>query len=340
MGLFSSHTPAPFPIDAVFTWVDGSDPVWLENKRILRNELFGEKGATDDADNTARFQDNDELRYALRSLAAFAPWVRTVHLVTADQKPAWLNTDAVHLVSHKDIFPEEARLPVFSTRPIEFCVHRVPGLAEHFIYCNDDFMLGREVPWREFFLPDGRVRLWVVQRGPKYMRNLLHKLGSPSSHASAVARAHALIADRYGKSYPYVMRHYPKAMTRSSASSLWDAFPEDIRNTLNAPFRSPGDVSVTMLYPLYLLAEGLGEARVINGARQVRDAFCGKGIAHMGASIGDGNAASKMWTIRRFRPRTFCLNDAPNASEDDRRTLRDFLAELFPEPSKYELVDI
>lgn len=333
-----SPAPAatPFPIDAVFTWVDGADSVWLESKRALYKEFFGDKGATDDADNPARFQDNDELRYALRSLALYAPWLRAVHLVTADQKPAWLNPDTVNLVSHKDIFPKDVKLPVFSTRPIEFCVHRVPGLAEHFLYANDDFMLGRPVSWHDFFLPDGRALLWVFKRGPRYMGKLLARLGSPSSHASAVARAHRLISDRYGRTYPYVMRHYPKSMTRSSATALWDAFPEEIRATLNAPFRSPNDVSVTMLYPLYLLAEGLGEARTVNGVRQVCDLLRGKGVPHMGASIGDDNAAAKMRAIRAFRPRTFCLNDSPSASEDDRARLKTFLAAMFPEPCKYE----
>lgn len=325
-----------FAIDAVFTWVDGADPVWLENKRQLQRKLFEDRGAPDDANNASRFQDNGELRYALRSLALYAPWIRTVHLVTADQKPAWLDTDTVNLVSHGDIFPEDVPLPVFSTRPIEFCVHRVPGLAEHFIYCNDDFMLGRPVSPGDFFLPDGRPLLWVCKRGPEHMRKLMSKLGSPSSHASAVARAHKIINERYCKEFPYILRHYPKSMVRSSAAALWEVFPRTIRATLNAPFRSPSDVSVTVLYPLYLLAEGLGEAKVINGMRQLRDVISGRGMAHMGASIGDDKAKKKMRAIRAFRPRTFCLNDSPGASDDDRATLKEFLAVMFPEPCKYE----
>ncbi len=329
-----SSVPA---IDAVFTWVDGADPVWRENKRALRQKLFGGGSAPADADNPARFADNDELRFALRSLALFAPWVRKVHLVTADQKPAWLNTRTVNLVSHRDIFPPDVPLPVFSTRPIEFCVHRVPGLAERFLYCNDDFMLGRPVSPEAFFSPGGAPLLWVVRRSREYMRKVLGKADSPDSHASAVARAHALIAERYGRSFPYLVRHYPRAMVRSSAAALWDAFPEAVRGTLNAPFRSPSDVSVTILYPLYLLAEGLGEAKIINGVRQGIDVLLGRGPAYMGASLGEASTRRKMRAIRLLRPRAFCLNDAPGASDGDRRALRHFLARMFPEPSRYEL---
>ena len=327
----------PFPIDAVFTWVDGADPDWLEQKRLLRQKLFGDSGAPGDADNTARFQDNNELRYALRSLARYAPWVRSVHLVTADQKPLWLNTKNVNLVSHRDIFPENVSLPVFSGRPIEFCVHRVPGLAEHFMYFNDDVMLGRPVFPEDFFLPNGAPLLWVVKRGKKSMEKILSSKGGSASRGSVVARAHAMIRERYGVTLPYTISHFPKAMTRSSASALWDAFPREIAATLASPFRSPSDIAVFILYPLYALAEGLGRARVINGLSQVLDIVSGRGMAHMGASIGDGNANGKMRAIRRLRPRTFCLNDAPGASQNDRRNLADFLKSMFPEPCKYEL---
>ncbi len=329
----------PFPIDAVFTWVDGADPNWLEQKRLLRQKLFGDSGAPGDADNTARFQDNDELRYALRSLARYAPWIRSVHLVTADQRPPWLNTKTVNLVSHRDIFPENVPLPVFSGRPIEFCVHRIPDLAEHFLYFNDDVMLGRPVCPEDFFLPDGRPLLWVVKRGKKSMEKILSRISGSASRSSVVARAHAKIRERYGVTPPYIISHFPKAMTRASASALWDAFPREIAATLNSPFRSPADIAVFILYPLYALAEGLGRARVINGPRQILDVVSGRGMAHMGASLGDGNTRGKMRTIRLLRPRTFCLNDAPGASENDRQNLADFLKAMFPEPCKYELPD-
>ena len=43
---------------------------------------------SEQAANDSRYASRDELRYSLRSLHAFAPWVRHVYLVTADQVPA------------------------------------------------------------------------------------------------------------------------------------------------------------------------------------------------------------------------------------------------------------
>ena len=55
-----------FPVDVVCTWVDGN-----------------------------------QLRYSLRSVHLFAPWVRRIHLVTAGQVPEWLNADHPMLTSHR-----------------------------------------------------------------------------------------------------------------------------------------------------------------------------------------------------------------------------------------------
>jgi stealth protein CR2/Stealth-like protein len=74
------------PIDAVYTWVDGSS-------RTFREEFRRHRGASRagpdlaDAVSDKRFRDNQELRFSLRSLERHAPWVRQVHLVTNGQAP-------------------------------------------------------------------------------------------------------------------------------------------------------------------------------------------------------------------------------------------------------------
>ncbi|KAH9518792.1 hypothetical protein Btru_006280 [Bulinus truncatus] len=49
-----------------------------------------------------RFEDNEELRYSLRSLEQFAPWVRHIYIVTNGQIPYWLNLDCprVTVITH------------------------------------------------------------------------------------------------------------------------------------------------------------------------------------------------------------------------------------------------
>ncbi|MEQ2168250.1 hypothetical protein GOODEAATRI_012411, partial [Goodea atripinnis] len=43
--------------------------------------------------SASRFEDNEELRYSLRSVEKHAPWVRHIFIVTNGQIPSWLNLD-------------------------------------------------------------------------------------------------------------------------------------------------------------------------------------------------------------------------------------------------------
>lgn len=101
----------------------------------------------------SRFDDKEELRYSLRSISKYVPWVRTVYLVTNGEIPYWLNLDnqKLKLITHEDIFLNQNDLPTFSSPAIEVNMHRIPGLSEKFLYFNDDILIGKEV-WLEDFI--------------------------------------------------------------------------------------------------------------------------------------------------------------------------------------------
>ena len=127
-----------FPVDLVYMWVDGNDPEW----RAKRNRYMGgDNKGTSEGVADARWRDNEELRYSLRSVEMYASWINHIYIVTDGQCPAWLNTSnpKITIVDHKEILPEEA-LPIFSSSAIESCIYRIPGLSEHFILGNDDTM--------------------------------------------------------------------------------------------------------------------------------------------------------------------------------------------------------
>ncbi|KAM3587973.1 uncharacterized protein V6R79_017937 [Siganus canaliculatus] len=102
--------------------------------------------------SASRFEDNEELRYSLRSIERHAPWVRHVFIVTNGQIPSWLNLDnpRVTVVTHQDLFQNQSHLPTFSSPAIETHIHRIPGLSRKFIYLNDDVMFGKDV-WPDDF---------------------------------------------------------------------------------------------------------------------------------------------------------------------------------------------
>ena len=98
-------------IDIVITWVDGSDEVWQKRK-----SEFSKKNS-DKRDE--RFRDTGSLKYLLRGIDLYAPWVRKVHLVTEGHLPKWLNTkcEKLHIVKHEDFMPAET-LPTFPEQPL------------------------------------------------------------------------------------------------------------------------------------------------------------------------------------------------------------------------------
>ena len=133
-----------YSIDFVITWVDGSDPEWI-NKR---NYYSGKRSYI----NAHQYRDWEFLPYWFRGVQKFAPWVRKVFFVTDGQRPDWLiENDKLVLVDHKDFIPSQY-LPTFNPHTIELNFHRIEGLSEHFVYFNDDMFLTDTVSPETFFV--------------------------------------------------------------------------------------------------------------------------------------------------------------------------------------------
>lgn len=147
-------------IDAVYTWVNQHDPQWrASHERFLRQES-NRAGARDPGNHASiRFSDNGELRYSLRSLARYAPFIRRIYLVVDGSPPEWLDIDAsnIRVISHREIFPAHVELPVFSSDVIEAFLWRIPDLSEQYIYFNDDMLLAGSCTPRDFFDGQGRA---------------------------------------------------------------------------------------------------------------------------------------------------------------------------------------
>lgn len=198
---FAERLCAP-PIDVVYTWVNGSDPLWLAQLSAYKRmygleadptadadgsvgafnasnataEVQGESGSGSESEDGAgdaaasanRYRDSNELLYSLRSLEKYAPWIRHIHIVTCGQVPSWLDVShpRISIVTHEEIFPNRSHLPVFSSPAIETHLHRVPGLTQKFIYFNDDVFLASDV-WPDDFITSRGQRVYLSWEVPK-----------------------------------------------------------------------------------------------------------------------------------------------------------------------------
>ena len=125
-------------IDFVITWVDMNDSKWQRDFVKYSNKTENEKNSV----SVARFRDYGLLKFWFRGVEKFTPWVRKIHFITCGQKPEWVdeNHPKINLVDHKNFIPEQF-LPTYNSVVIERYLHKIPDLAEHFVYFNDDFYI-------------------------------------------------------------------------------------------------------------------------------------------------------------------------------------------------------
>lgn len=321
-GMFDDHADdVDFDIDMVFSWVDGGEPGYLEERR----RWGALSGLTADSP-PARYRQIDELRYALRSVHAFAPWVRRIFVASDSPVPEWLDPadSRVTFVRSDEFFFDTGVLPTFNSHAIESQVHRIPGLAEHFLYSNDDMFFGRPVTPAMFFSPGGvsrfveaTVRIGLGESDP--LR---------SGHDNAMRVNRALLRKRFGRTITRHLEHTAAPLRRSVLAELEKEFPADFARTAASRFRSGDDISVTnSLYHYYALLTGRAVTQTA-----LRVLYVETTLAR--------SAALLRQLERRRRHEMFCLNDGsePEIAEDARvATVTSFLERYFPVPGPWEL---
>lgn len=132
-------------MDAVITYVNGNDPVWLKDYQTHVCQDITEK----------RFRDWGTLHYLLRGIETFMPFIENVFLVVSheSQVPTWVNREKLRVVLHSDFVPQEY-LPTFNCNTLEMHLHRIEGLSEEYLYFNDDMFPIAPCKATDFFRND------------------------------------------------------------------------------------------------------------------------------------------------------------------------------------------
>ena len=323
-----TETPAQrvdFPIDVVYTWVDGSDSAWRGRRDAALADHGGECHAL--ASNESRFTDHGELRYSMRSLWSYAPWFRRVYLVTDDQVPDWLDVDhpRLRIVSHKELFDDRGVLPTFNSHAIESQLHRLPGLSDRFLYMNDDVMFARPLGPEMFFDPSGHSHFFrspakVDTAGPG-------SRDTPVEHAARNNRR--LLQERFGRININKMKHAAHALQREVLAEIAETYPEQVEATASHQFRHPDDLSVvSSLHHYWAYLSGRAEPWP---------------LALFYADLMMPSTPIRLCELRRARDRDMlCLNDTDGTEREldlQRKVCRRFFEAYFPVASPFERQD-
>lgn len=312
------------PVDMVFTWVDGEDPAHAEKRRRFERLYPGSAIRPDtraDRDLEARYVGVGEIAASVQSVVKYLPWVRTIFVVTDSQVPPvprpLLEGGRVRVVDHRELIPA-AYLPTFSSRVVESCLHRIPGLSEVFLYDNDDYMHFSPVPRGAFFetTAEGRIRL-VLRVKPTLVPRLLYGISgllpvgerAGSLHAIGIYNAYAMLRrHRIPPRGVMIPSHSTQVIRRSTAERLEVEFAGDLDASRRLRFRSVDGFSyATLLYTM---------ERAWNPDDRVRRALRQDSSEQFRmfdfAGAGAGGRTGRLWrAVARSRVQFACLNNIP-----------------------------
>ena len=329
------------PIDFVIIWVDGNDPEWRAVKKQYDPKTVGED------DQEVRYRDWDNLQYWFRAVEKYTPWVRKIHFVTWGHLPSWLNVNhpKLHIVNHRDYIPEEY-LPTFNSHTIEMNLHRIKGLAEQFVYFNDDMFINRPMQPEDFFVngkPCDTFSLDCIYFGKDsagpYNGNDLSVINTHFSKKRMLIKNFTKwFRLRYGIKHLYrtavlmpwawfpgfFYHHLPNSFLKSTYRKVWEAEPDILDATCKCKIRSSTNVN-QWLIKYWQLASGNFYPRTIKIGRCYH--------------IKDKNIYPLLDSIKKGTDAMICINDTAKTVnfEEKKQLVIDAFQERLPEKSSFEV---
>ncbi|GAB1226857.1 hypothetical protein ENUP19_0305G0106 [Entamoeba nuttalli] len=312
----------PNGIDAVWLWVNGSDPIFY--KALEENGKRGGDG---------RYRDYNTLQYSIRSVYNFAPYIKNYYIVTMGQIPDFLNTSSLtfrdyklRIVDHKEIFPNNKDLPVFNSNALEVSIHNIKNLSSCFLYLNDDMLLGKKLDIRHFFNDYGLLNIyyngWSAPEEEQAKKNSWHR---------SVSFSNKLVNDKFHNGevvkHPYVSHHcyFFKTDTLKEMESVW---PYQFAKTRTHKFREANDLAIPFLHGAFTAETGKG-------------IYIPERNYYYGSFTSDRINNLKVYKdIQKSHPQCICLNDGfsgnDNIFKSETEKLNEFLNQYYSDPSPFE----
>lgn len=332
-------------IDFVIAWVDGGDKEWQKEKQKYLAAFLGDESIIDQGDY--RYRDWELLPYWFRAVENYAPWVRKIHFVTCGQIPQWLNVDhpKLNIVNHWDYMPDEY-LPTFNSHTIELNMHRIKGLAEQFVYFNDDMFITRPVKPQNFFmngLPRDVFALDAIYcasgSAGNYNCNDVAIINDNFKKKEQFAKyKRKWFQPCYGKKRLYqtavfmpwnwfpgfYYQHLPSNFLKSTLEEVWEKAGDVLDETSREKFRGKTQVN-QWLFKYWQLAAGQFEPMSIKDGRcyHLRD----KGVEGLCKSIRE-----KQYAL-------ICINDTDQTTEFEKKKMeiKQAFQETLPNKSSFEI---
>lgn len=306
-------------IDFVFPYVDNTDSNWIQTyEECCKKYHIGCNV------NDVRYRDYDTLKYLLRGINKYLPWIRNLYIIVEQesQVPEWLNRDNVKIVYHKDIIPEKL-LPTYNSGTIEMYLKNIPELSEYFIYGNDDMFPVASMTKSDFFDEDGLPKLMME-------RQHMEDGWRPNVYQFMLVNSNRIAYDDLGlqpeKNTLIRWNHAITPMRKSTWERLCDKYQDRIENSCST-FRQPRNITQELVNSWQFLSDNYSKDYTLKAQYiDIKD-------------IRNQDALKKK--IKNCQ--VVCINDGCITSgslpfEEVKDIILNTFEELLPEKSKYEII--
>lgn len=293
----------PFPIDVVYTW----------------------KG--EHKSNNIRHGYNNELKYSLRSIETYAPWINKIYiLMNSKTQPSWIKeNDKIIIVGHTETFPSFKYLPNINSNAIETTISNIPGLSEHYIYFNDDFFLGNNVKYTDFFTSDGKA---IVD---DYSKTSVNTLKSPDNKLNI----------DFPPNSDMIYKHIPIAQIKSLVIEFNKKYKDYIEWIRMTKKRKDVGFDICEAYelntPCQQIHTPIAKFMTLKNKTKLKDQS--KRSITMYVSSNDSELSKKLQKIAKNKPKFYCINDTEKNPTKRKIIIKKtmiFFNEMYPQKASFE----
>ncbi len=316
------------PIDAVVAWVDGTDPKHLQKRIQYSNSLS--RAPIPGAEST-RFHSFNEVTYCVLSILKFAPFINKIYIVTDDQNP---KIDAVikqffperfndiRRVDHLEIFEGyEELLPTFNSIAISSMLWRIKGLANQFVYFNDDiFCIRPLVP--EVWFKKGRPVLRGQWHFPPFERLLwdgIKRFFGQKKIAASFQIHQWRAAQLFRFQWRYFRSgHTPLPMRRDHLENFYTQHPELLASNISSRFRTYEQFNTVALSSHLEIRNGNKNRSAINAVYMQPHH---RGVEYVNKKFNKCLHSSAVYFL--------CIQSLDQASQAEQEKVKEYLDKIF-----------
>ena len=320
-------------IDILWTFVNSSDLIWQNEYKKYFSEM-----------KLNRFREFNNLRFSMRSVYKNLNFAKHWWLLLSgpSQIPTFLNIKKIdeknyilldknnnvikdiiiHIVFHKDIFPNKSFLPTFNSNAIEASLGFIKDINECFIYLNDDFFIKEKLPPNFFIKKNGKINVF---KKPYFAPNL-----NGQNFDNTITHTNEMLSEIFGFKRRLYPIHNTYFMRKSKLLELNEKFPLAFGLSRYHRLRKDTDLAIPFLNANYAEIMGYGDTVIphnrwfkvtnVNNKKKLED------------NIKD--------ILDNEELKCFCINDDLMEDNEETREIQkmfeDLMNRLFPEKLDFE----